>query len=388
MYLMGLPLTHTQMNPFLSFCLYVAARVFVQYLKSRPKDTQIHTSLQFLLAAMQAFKRKNPLTESFLVQLDVDLESAGLNDSQAVRGKINMPKYPVRGEGCPVSQMGVGENYEPSYTNVGASGEGVGQDCLPMAKNVPTFGESNLPGFAPESTMGFIPGTMNTTTYELPSHVRSPASNPGSSMHQSPQSFNPDMETSPDGSGGVDTLSPHSSSNQSQHNSSSAHTSHTGYTPPSGHHQQQRYPQQQYQDDPGRLTGPSLFDPNDTTFNPHDFEMTTTTNIYPTSSTTATNNNNTTSSSTTNHNANNSAFPLSTDWGDLDSDGGIGAGAGGTGITPGAQQPSTAFTPGAMDTMSEMMGLSDAEFNAMMDTMNFNAAAWQHANASGVTDAM
>jgi hypothetical protein len=61
------------MNPFISFCLYVAARVFVQYLKSRPGDEQVRASLQFLLTAMGHMKKKNPLTESFLVQLDVDL---------------------------------------------------------------------------------------------------------------------------------------------------------------------------------------------------------------------------------------------------------------------------------------------------------------------------
>lgn len=66
------------MNPFISFCLYVAARVFVQYLKSRPDDCQTADSLRFLLVAMNALKKKNPLTESFLVQLDVDLEALGL----------------------------------------------------------------------------------------------------------------------------------------------------------------------------------------------------------------------------------------------------------------------------------------------------------------------
>jgi hypothetical protein len=70
------------MNPFLAFCLYVAARVFVQYLKFRPKDQQMTSSLNFLLDAMHALKRKNPLTESFLVQLDVDLEGAGIDVSQ------------------------------------------------------------------------------------------------------------------------------------------------------------------------------------------------------------------------------------------------------------------------------------------------------------------
>lgn len=67
----------TQVNPFTSFCLYVAARVFVQYLKSRPDESQVADSLRFLLAAMGALKKHNPLTESFLVQLDVDLEVLG-----------------------------------------------------------------------------------------------------------------------------------------------------------------------------------------------------------------------------------------------------------------------------------------------------------------------
>ena len=68
------------MNPFISFCLYVAARVFVQYLKSRPEDSQTGDSLRFLLSAMNALKKKNPLTESFLVQLDVDLEGLGIRN--------------------------------------------------------------------------------------------------------------------------------------------------------------------------------------------------------------------------------------------------------------------------------------------------------------------
>ena len=75
------------MNPFLAFCLYVAARVFVQYLKSRRDDQTVKSSLNFLLSAMQALKTKNPLTESFLVQLDVDLEGSGLNMA------INTSKY-------------------------------------------------------------------------------------------------------------------------------------------------------------------------------------------------------------------------------------------------------------------------------------------------------
>ncbi|KAL5630982.1 hypothetical protein BROUX41_000854 [Berkeleyomyces rouxiae] len=65
----------SSMNAFVAFCLYVAARVFVQYLKSQPEDTQVSDSLRFLLGAMGALRRLNPLTESFLVQLDVDLDA-------------------------------------------------------------------------------------------------------------------------------------------------------------------------------------------------------------------------------------------------------------------------------------------------------------------------
>ncbi|TVY19646.1 Citrinin biosynthesis transcriptional activator ctnR [Lachnellula arida] len=72
----------SSMNSFISFCLYVAARVFVQYLKSRPDDSQTGDSLRFLLSAMNALKKKNPLTESFLVQLDVDLEGLGMRNPQ------------------------------------------------------------------------------------------------------------------------------------------------------------------------------------------------------------------------------------------------------------------------------------------------------------------
>lgn len=50
----------------------------MQYLKSRPDDSQTADSLRFLLSAMNALKRRNPLTESFLVQLDVDLEALAL----------------------------------------------------------------------------------------------------------------------------------------------------------------------------------------------------------------------------------------------------------------------------------------------------------------------
>ena len=68
------------MNPFMTFCLYVAARVFVQCLKRIPNQQEWRASLEFLLNAMHALKRRNPLSESFLMQLTLDIEGTGLDD--------------------------------------------------------------------------------------------------------------------------------------------------------------------------------------------------------------------------------------------------------------------------------------------------------------------
>ncbi|RMD43668.1 hypothetical protein DV735_g1417, partial [Chaetothyriales sp. CBS 134920] len=77
------------MNPFLAFCLYIAARVFVQYLKARKDDSAVKSSLQFLLSAIQVLTTKNPLAESFLAQLDVDIEGSGLDLPSSFRNNFD-----------------------------------------------------------------------------------------------------------------------------------------------------------------------------------------------------------------------------------------------------------------------------------------------------------
>lgn len=90
----------TILNPFIAFCLYVAARVFVQYLKSKKTDMTVRASLTFILSAMMALRAKNPLTESFLVQLDVDLEGSGLN----IPSPLGANRYVNRPAGeCPAN---------------------------------------------------------------------------------------------------------------------------------------------------------------------------------------------------------------------------------------------------------------------------------------------
>ena len=66
------------MNPFMAFCLYIAARVFVHFLKTSPGDQEVLSSLRFLLDAMKSMKRAQPITESFLIQLSLDIQARGL----------------------------------------------------------------------------------------------------------------------------------------------------------------------------------------------------------------------------------------------------------------------------------------------------------------------
>ncbi|RLM00469.1 hypothetical protein CFD26_107368 [Aspergillus turcosus] len=84
----------TLMNPFMSFCVYVAARVFVQYLQSRPDDSAARSSLQFFFSVLDALKNKNPMTESFLVQLDVDIEGTAFRDIRRPTSEAQPDRVP------------------------------------------------------------------------------------------------------------------------------------------------------------------------------------------------------------------------------------------------------------------------------------------------------
>lgn len=90
-----------QANPFMAFSLYVAARVFVQYLKSRPRDDTAKASLHFLLSVLQAMKKTNPLAESFIAQLDVDLEVAGLDELRSLRVRAARKTQEQNVNDCP-----------------------------------------------------------------------------------------------------------------------------------------------------------------------------------------------------------------------------------------------------------------------------------------------
>ena len=370
------------MNPFISFCLYVAARVFVQYLKSRPKDTQIKASLQFLLSAMHAIKRKNPLTESFLVQLDVDLEGAGLENTSELRAAMPPSQRQYNNKfssssGCPASstQEGNGSSRPPTYGDIGlaAYNDPNAATSIPLTSDAPvkgsTFGAYSVPGLRGQSN-GAEAFVASGGQFELQNRQqRSPGSQQSSGI--SPRPYNPDMDTSPDGSGvGNDRPTPNSSTH-SQNNFSS-HTSNTTYSPPNM--------QQQADLTNGgggmQHTG-NLFDQNAATdpnaFTAADFDM----HSFP-----------------ANDNPS-SGFIM---W-DADLNGDLPSG-GGTGFTPG---PSSGFTPGPIPTMgftptnsnnhgndgamdnnpsADFMGLSnwsEAEWNAVLSGMDSSTGgvAWE-----------
>lgn len=243
------------MNPFISFCLYVAARVFVQYLKSRPRDTQVRASLQFLLTAMAAIKRKNPLTESFLVQLDVDLETAGIPDTNSLRAYMrqsNMSAAALQAgcTGCPTDHIVIGS----------------------MTPDRGTYGDGGLAAYTrPEqNTISMSNGDGNSAygvgsnsyQYDLPNRQRTPGSAQGSGGSRlSPQSLNPgDMDMTSDNTK-ADNYTPASSGNKT--------SSHSSYSPPDW--QQQRQQQKQDQTQPILPTA-TMFDPVEQPF-ATDFEM-------------------------------------------------------------------------------------------------------------------
>ncbi|PGH01724.1 hypothetical protein GX51_05040 [Blastomyces parvus] len=124
----------TLMNPFVAFCLYVSCRVFLQYLKCRPEDGSVHSSLQFLLAAMNVLTHKIPLAQSFLMQLDADLEGTGLSS------KLDTSKFSF------------GLRYGKNSTSAN-------DFCLSLKKLFQANGEQPPPDSLPgSSSYGHIPG--------------------------------------------------------------------------------------------------------------------------------------------------------------------------------------------------------------------------------------
>lgn len=317
------------MNPFISFCLYVAARVFVQYLKSRPKEAQVKASLQFLLSAMHALKRKNPLTESFLVQLDVDLETAGLEDSNELRmqmQKQNQPNGPNRAPGCPQGHLVNIAMNSPESRRATYGDSGLAAYNHP-SQNVDTQAHS-YGGTTGSNGNTIYASTSAASHFELPSRQRTPGSNNGSGLYHGSimNAFNPEMDTSPDGSSNEQQTP--GSSTQSQQNPSS-HASNTAYSP----NDQPESTANNMQLD--QATMAAMLDPTDPSFSAS-FDF----NSFPTAI----------------DHSQQAGFVVSSGWS-----------TGNTGMTPGS-------TNAALGMESMMGSMTDSDWTQMMET--FSADDW------------
>jgi hypothetical protein len=169
---------------------------------------------------MHAIKRKNPLTESFLVQLDVDLEGAGLD---SLRLQIHK------------SKSSVFDKMQACYN------ESIGRPGMVRTTHPPpTYGDLGMAAFnspnqnivdATNPTVGFDnAGTTNGSegSNEMYTGIPSRQRTTGVLIPLS------EMDTSPDGSGDHQH-----SGGSSTRNVGSSHTSSTAYSP-----QQQMDPNQ------------------------------------------------------------------------------------------------------------------------------------------------
>ncbi|CBF75691.1 hypothetical protein AN3650.2 [Aspergillus nidulans FGSC A4] len=71
----------------------VSSMDMTKYLKFRPDDTAARSSLQFVFVVLEALKNHNPLTESFLVQLEVDIEGTPFQDIRLPNGRSKSKNF-------------------------------------------------------------------------------------------------------------------------------------------------------------------------------------------------------------------------------------------------------------------------------------------------------
>jgi hypothetical protein len=67
------------MNAWVSFNLYIATGVLIEGCQSPETSQESRSNLDFLLTALQAIGRTHVVTQAFIAQLKIDLESAGMS---------------------------------------------------------------------------------------------------------------------------------------------------------------------------------------------------------------------------------------------------------------------------------------------------------------------
>lgn len=173
-------------------------------------------------------RKKNPLTESFLVQLDVDLESAGLEESRSLRVRLARMSAENAGvvDHCSMPHVRLGDDARPQPKRTRTFGDtGLAVHTSPNATAPGSADNGYPPGYAygmqtgdqsQTSTMGLMPHTAGES-YRVPVRIRTPSGNP------SPQTVS---EEAMDLTGDNDNSTPGSLQNYSTN-------SNTSYTPTS-----------------------------------------------------------------------------------------------------------------------------------------------------------
>jgi hypothetical protein len=80
------------MNSWMGFCLYVAAGVFIQDLRSEQKSLQSMTNLEFLVSAMKALGKTHSITQHFTAQVEIDIENSGIKSDGDGPSALSSPK--------------------------------------------------------------------------------------------------------------------------------------------------------------------------------------------------------------------------------------------------------------------------------------------------------
>jgi hypothetical protein len=225
------------MNPFMAFTLYVAARVFVQFLKNSPHDQQIISSLQFLGQAMQSLAKKNPLTQSFIAQLEIELEGTGID--LAFSGHSHLPLHNNFGQNLSEThaipaQASIPAEYRDSPPCAAIFEVRDSQVHTPVDRNVfqpagmtlsqEAAASVNAAGFTGHSTVGSS-SKGGASAYQVPDRSIPNSRFPGS---RGVGNMNIDLEFSP-----VETLS--ATNSKSDRSGKGSLSNGSAYTPPSIH---------------------------------------------------------------------------------------------------------------------------------------------------------
>lgn len=158
----------SKVNPFTSFSLYLAGATFLQSAKAADGREQSLTNLQFIRSALRTLKDFHPITGSFLLQLELDIEASRFlsNDETEVKkiGKQTLSSAaaaedsPVqttmadeldRYEVLPISLLGIvpPKTETPQAAQSTPASELFAPEASSSASASDVFGQFDSPGF-------------------------------------------------------------------------------------------------------------------------------------------------------------------------------------------------------------------------------------------------